>query len=441
MSTKLTSEIIGYKVTGSFRFWCQHVLPLVYDDSLSYYELLCKVVTYLNDVISNVDALKDSTVGIIDAFNTLKEYVDSYFKNLDVQEEINNKLDEMAQSGELSDIINNCADYYSNEEAWHVIKVKEGYVISRYIVDDSVVHTVLRSSSDGTVRTPIYWQVYEKAKILPIPLEYATIAGNVESYLGVVTNAYIQNKSTFKRSIILFDSNAGPDGSTKRFGINVIVTGKHATPPNDPQYAVLPKRQNAVELAHSYYQARLNGRTFKYGANAITYSGSQVINDGYGAGMMECDTLVALVMMGIPYDLSPYASDTPSLTFNFDDLVVNPNNYSWCLPWDFNDILNRKVTYTGGENWYCWNYNLVYKDMSNLASGDMAIFRKDSGKYFDGIRHIGIVNVVDGVPWLYHVTGSSEVESPMMYEPMANVIERGGYNIDTDLYFARPNYA
>ena len=31
-----------------FRFWCQHVLPLVYDDSLSYMELLNKVITYIN---------------------------------------------------------------------------------------------------------------------------------------------------------------------------------------------------------------------------------------------------------------------------------------------------------------------------------------------------------------------------------------------------------
>jgi hypothetical protein len=34
-----------------FRFWCQKVLPLVYDDSLSYYEVLGKVVKYLNDII------------------------------------------------------------------------------------------------------------------------------------------------------------------------------------------------------------------------------------------------------------------------------------------------------------------------------------------------------------------------------------------------------
>lgn len=32
-------------------FWCQKVLPLVYDDSLSYYELLCKVVDKLNEMV------------------------------------------------------------------------------------------------------------------------------------------------------------------------------------------------------------------------------------------------------------------------------------------------------------------------------------------------------------------------------------------------------
>ena len=37
-----------------FRFWCQKVLPLVYDDSLSYYELLCKVIDYLNKMGEDV---------------------------------------------------------------------------------------------------------------------------------------------------------------------------------------------------------------------------------------------------------------------------------------------------------------------------------------------------------------------------------------------------
>lgn len=35
----------------TFKFWCFKVLPLVYDDSLSYYEVLCKVVDYINKLI------------------------------------------------------------------------------------------------------------------------------------------------------------------------------------------------------------------------------------------------------------------------------------------------------------------------------------------------------------------------------------------------------
>lgn len=36
-----------------FHFWCQKVLPLVYDDSLSYYEVLCRVTKYINELIDS----------------------------------------------------------------------------------------------------------------------------------------------------------------------------------------------------------------------------------------------------------------------------------------------------------------------------------------------------------------------------------------------------
>lgn len=39
-----------------FGFWCQKVLPLVYDDSLSYYEVLCKLKSKLNEVIDQLNA-------------------------------------------------------------------------------------------------------------------------------------------------------------------------------------------------------------------------------------------------------------------------------------------------------------------------------------------------------------------------------------------------
>lgn len=62
-----------------FRFWCYKVLPLVYDDSLSYYELLCKVVKYINDLI-------DSDKAIIEDVDELKkdvEFVKNWIDNFD----------------------------------------------------------------------------------------------------------------------------------------------------------------------------------------------------------------------------------------------------------------------------------------------------------------------------------------------------------------------
>ena len=96
----------------SFRFWCQKVLPLVYDDSLSYYELLCKVVNYLNNTMADVNTLGTDVDNINKAYNQLQNYVNAYFSTLDVQTEINNKLDTMAQDGSLSALIQPLFDAY-----------------------------------------------------------------------------------------------------------------------------------------------------------------------------------------------------------------------------------------------------------------------------------------------------------------------------------------
>lgn len=61
----------NFKPVTNFWFWCQKVLPLVYDDSISYYEVLLKMSDYLNQVINNVNALPD----IID--EAIKEYIES----------------------------------------------------------------------------------------------------------------------------------------------------------------------------------------------------------------------------------------------------------------------------------------------------------------------------------------------------------------------------
>ena len=86
------ANLQGYTGQGAFRFWCQIVLPIVYDDSLSYYELLNKVVAYLNNTISDVataetnieninDTVEHNMDALLTAYNLLQGYVNEYFNN------------------------------------------------------------------------------------------------------------------------------------------------------------------------------------------------------------------------------------------------------------------------------------------------------------------------------------------------------------------------
>ena len=105
MNADYTPNMGEYTELRPFRYWCQKVLPLVYDDSLSYLELLCKVVDYLNKTMHDVDTLHTDVVQLHAAYIQLQQYVNTYFENLDIQPEIDKKLDEMAESGALLNII------------------------------------------------------------------------------------------------------------------------------------------------------------------------------------------------------------------------------------------------------------------------------------------------------------------------------------------------
>lgn len=74
---------MNYKDLNTFNFWCQKILPLVYDDSLSYYEVLCKVVDYINDLINNDKAINLILTEYGKDINELKEMTDKIKKELD----------------------------------------------------------------------------------------------------------------------------------------------------------------------------------------------------------------------------------------------------------------------------------------------------------------------------------------------------------------------
>ena len=81
-------------------------LPTSFVASMSYYEALAWLCNYLQtEVIPTVNNNSEVSRELQAKFVELKEFVDNYFENLDVQEEINNKLDAMAEDGTLKAIL------------------------------------------------------------------------------------------------------------------------------------------------------------------------------------------------------------------------------------------------------------------------------------------------------------------------------------------------
>lgn len=86
-----------------FRRWVLQNFPFIEQDfdALTDYQLICKVVEYLNQVIATVNETTGQVDLLTNTVNQFVDYIDHYFDNLNVQNEINNKLDEMYANGQL----------------------------------------------------------------------------------------------------------------------------------------------------------------------------------------------------------------------------------------------------------------------------------------------------------------------------------------------------
>ena len=129
-----------------FLRYCSAIIPTAFDDSLSYYEALCALYKWLQtNVIDTINHNASVTNDFInkekeleELFKQLKEYVDTYFDNLDVQEEINNKLDAMVEAGTIQEIISE----YLNSTAVFGFDTVADMKSSTNLIDGSFARTL-----------------------------------------------------------------------------------------------------------------------------------------------------------------------------------------------------------------------------------------------------------------------------------------------------------
>lgn len=132
-------------------------------DAVTNYQLLCKVVEYLNKIIDNNNKQNDNINQLEQNFITLYDYVNNYFTNLDVQEEINKKIDELITTGEFNsflsgiytpemfgakgDGVTDDTEAIQKALAFNNVNISKKYLIT----ENLVLHSNLKIFGGGTI--------------------------------------------------------------------------------------------------------------------------------------------------------------------------------------------------------------------------------------------------------------------------------------------------
>ena len=154
MNNDINEKIVHAAPVPPFVRFVASAVPMVFDNSLSYYEALCALWKWMQDnlvdVINHNASVTEDYIEYDlhtrELFVELKSYVDNYFDNLDVQEEINNKLDDMVEAGTLQEII---TTYIQSNVAWTFDTVADMKQATN-LVDGSYARTLgFHSLNDG----------------------------------------------------------------------------------------------------------------------------------------------------------------------------------------------------------------------------------------------------------------------------------------------------
>lgn len=109
MKANFTPSQKEYKNITPFKLFVIEQFPFIEAnfDAITEWQLFQEIGGKLNEIINNMDNVTDNTINLYNSYIKLENYVNDYFDNLDVQDEINNKLNEMVEDGTLENILLN----------------------------------------------------------------------------------------------------------------------------------------------------------------------------------------------------------------------------------------------------------------------------------------------------------------------------------------------
>ena len=218
-----------------FTRYCMSIaqVPSSYLSGLTMEEQLLWLCSFLtNEVIPTVNNNGEAVEELQQLYIQLKDYVDNYFDNLDIQEEVNTKLEEMAQSGELAELI----AQYLEAQAVIGFNTCSGLAAAENLANGSFARTMGRNTyNDGygafyKIRTRINADVPDGYNIIELTETENLVA---EKMADANLNGAITRISTLedevetitaKKWLVIGDSYSqgySPDGNTSSWSVQL----------------------------------------------------------------------------------------------------------------------------------------------------------------------------------------------------------------------------
>ena len=203
-----------FKKVNKFCFWSQKVLPLVYDDSLSYAEVLYKITNILNELIKNNNELPDYIAWLIEKYITsgaLEKVVQNVVSNfiLNVKYPPNGITPATGDgSADDTEALQGCIDYAYNQGGGVVYIPYGKYLVNSLTMRNGVSLIGFdRYSTILVLKGGATNSLIDGTNVSDFSVMSVTIDGNASNQVNDLTLIKLSGSDYLLSNLICLDSN------------------------------------------------------------------------------------------------------------------------------------------------------------------------------------------------------------------------------------------
>lgn len=377
MASNINPSLEPTKSLVNFRFWCQKVLPLVYDDSLSYYEILGKMVVQLNDVIDNVNADTENVLTLKDAFLELQTYVNNFFDDID-------QLASYAERAEAAQTAANASAINASESASNAstsslaaMDARDAAVTAKQVAETSANTASTAADNANTKASEAAQSAITAQTAQASASQSATLAATDRSTAQAAANTATSKASEANASAEnAAQSEANAEELVNNIQENLENIQQNTQDIDDLKNSISPIQEPLFTpfLTKQYTSASYNGRN-------ITVNNNIIKSAGGGSGSSYLGVLLGNSSLTIP---NANSANIKAFVESHADQLINliPNSTILLSIYSKTGAVSGKVigiytmtnddTYIGGQiiNITAANYNhLLFNVPANAAKG------------------------------------------------------------------------